>query len=337
MNAMRSVNPNVTIVGPSATMFDHASIYLGVERFLTYAKANDVLPDIISWHSWQHSLNEEITQLNYFGAANNIDVSRISINEYLWATDEYHAGSVVYWLDSIERNRVESSARSCWTTCFNTTLDGLVTDGGQPRSTWWVYERYNQMTGSTALTVPGATMDTVASQDTGVAHALIGRCSSTPQSSACNIGPGPAQVRLQNLDDVSNLLSNGQVHVLAELIDNSDTAASSGPITMIDGVYAVTNGQLLLTLPAFGAWDAYYLTLSTVAPGTLAGDFNHDGAVDAADYVLIRNIGGDEAALSVWRSNFGQTSGGGSAVPEPSTALLCAGMSSLLAFCSRRR
>jgi hypothetical protein len=80
---------------------------------------------------------------------------------------------------------------------------------------------------------------------------------------------------------------------------------------------------------------------------TLAGDYNADGSVDAADYVLWRRHVGDEAGTlpndvdggvigaaqyETWRENFGQTGPGvGSttghsalAVPEPMTAVLLA-------------
>ena len=64
-------------------------------------------------------------------------------------------------------------------------------------------------------------------------------------------------------------------------------------------------------------------------PGdTLEGDYNEDGTVDAADYVVWRrdNIDG-QAGYDLWRANFGMMAGGGggvggSAVPEPAALLL---------------
>ena len=55
------------------------------------------------------------------------------------------------------------------------------------------------------------------------------------------------------------------------------------------------------------------------------GDYNHDGTVDAADYVAWRKtpaaFGGNPAGYNNWRTNFGDLSGSGgsnNAVPEPS-------------------
>lgn len=55
------------------------------------------------------------------------------------------------------------------------------------------------------------------------------------------------------------------------------------------------------------------------------GDFNSDGVVDAADYVVWRNTIGTPDKYNIWRANFGLTAGGGASfatVPEPATILL---------------
>jgi len=56
------------------------------------------------------------------------------------------------------------------------------------------------------------------------------------------------------------------------------------------------------------------------------GDFNGDGVVDAADYVVWRKNGLSQEEFNVWRANFGETVGSsgaaGSSVPEPAMGLL---------------
>jgi len=44
----------------------------------------------------------------------------------------------------------------------------------------------------------------------------------------------------------------------------------------------------------------------------IAGDFNHDGSVDAADYVVWRKFGGFQASYGAWRANFGSPAATGS-------------------------
>ena len=63
----------------------------------------------------------------------------------------------------------------------------------------------------------------------------------------------------------------------------------------------------------------------------LPGDFDFDGVVDAADYVVWRDKVGFSLApddYNIWRANFGRTAGAGAqqlaAVPEPSGVCLLA-------------
>ena len=74
----------------------------------------------------------------------------------------------------------------------------------------------------------------------------------------------------------------------------------------------------------------------------MTGDYNNNGIVDAADYVLWRNGGplqndptnGVQAEdYNVWRANFGRTAGpaagsslAGSSVPEPAGLIIACGL-----------
>ena len=71
------------------------------------------------------------------------------------------------------------------------------------------------------------------------------------------------------------------------------------------------------------------------------GDFNLNGVVDAADYVVWRNTGGSPANYQLWRTNFGKTSGAATAsatasVPEPISTMLLAIAALVFAAVSRR-
>jgi arabinan endo-1,5-alpha-L-arabinosidase len=92
------------------------------------------------------------------------------------------------------------------------------------------------------------------------------------------------------------------------------------------------NGQSKLAIEEF-AWtvDGWPVLVDDLPPG----DFNHDGAVNAADYVFWRKTGGFPDDYTAWRTNFGTTLGPGSAatggtpsgssaptVPEPCSYFL---------------
>lgn len=94
------------------------------------------------------------------------------------------------------------------------------------------------------------------------------------------------------------------------------------------------------------------LSLTSSAAAGVPGDYNGNGVVDMADYVLWRNGGPlqnevntvgtvDASDYTAWRARFGNTSGSGSglgsaAVPEPASLCLML-VGSAIAFISRRR
>jgi hypothetical protein len=152
-----------------------------------------------------------------------------------------------------------------------------------------------------------------------------------------------AQWQLTTGNDAHSLVATA-----AQLFANAagnDYRLKSGSPALNAGTssFAPPADLLGLPRPAGGAYDigAYEL-------GALAGDFNRNGAVDMADYVLWRNSVGstvtryleadgdgngvvDLADYAIWRGGFGAnatgagSSVGGAAVPEPSTLmLLCA-------------
>jgi hypothetical protein len=131
-------------------------------------------------------------------------------------------------------------------------------------------------------------------------------------------------------------LTHDRVFDHAEVYQLTNGASGSNPYTISHPSDIELNllNAFQYTLPANSI-----STLVLISDG-LPGDFNHDGKVDGADYVVWRKFegstGNDLAAdanednivdakdYGLWSSNFGRTnlSGAGSAVPEPTTPYL---------------
>jgi T5SS/PEP-CTERM-associated repeat protein len=113
-------------------------------------------------------------------------------------------------------------------------------------------------------------------------------------------------------------------------------------------------------LPALGAgrmWRIHYGPTTASLAVTLAGDYNDNGIVDAADYTVWRDLQGgaydpradgdtngvvDVLDFNIWKANFGLTAGpgGGSvsaaaSVPEPAALLLGMSLLAILSLISR--
>jgi hypothetical protein len=131
-------------------------------------------------------------------------------------------------------------------------------------------------------------------------------------------------------------LTHDRVFDHAEIYQLTSGASGSNPYTIShpsDIELSLLNA-FQYTLPANSV-----STLVLTSDG-LPGDFNHDDAVDGADYVVWRKLegstGNDLAAdanednvvdakdYGLWSGNFGRTnpSGAGSAVPEPTALYL---------------
>jgi PEP-CTERM motif len=125
-----------------------------------------------------------------------------------------------------------------------------------------------------------------------------------------------------------------------------------------DGVmsrhYNPANGQTSLGTNMPTNYAGATGSVNLPPPATSSGDYNDNGVVDAADYVVWRKNnntavtlpndstpGTTPADYDVWRAHYGQTAGPGSganantAVPEPSTAVML--FTGILAICRRRR
>jgi hypothetical protein len=122
--------------------------------------------------------------------------------------------------------------------------------------------------------------------------------------------------------------------VAGGILDVSLDAAAPAPshgdsFDLID--WGTISGQftsLLLPQLAGLAWNTDRLYIDGTISVALPGDFNGDGAVDAADYVVWRKRGGTQTEFNTWRTNFGRTADGGTtsstSVPEPAALLLSA-------------
>ena len=98
------------------------------------------------------------------------------------------------------------------------------------------------------------------------------------------------------------------------------------------------NDQLSLSLPRYSLVTLVGTFLETPE---LHGDYNHDGKVDAADYVVWRRMTA-QSDYDMWRANFGQTddnnSGAGTyaAIPEPTILILFVGAIVVLSIANVR-
>jgi hypothetical protein len=176
-----------------------------------------------------------------------------------------------------------------------------------------------------------------------------------------DIGRSAGGIEHDQLNSTGTVNLAGQLDVQVLNLGNGNVVPSAGqqfPIITATGPITGSFANSLITTIASGVeieWHVVYATnavmleaASVIVP--LPGDYNGDGAVDAADYIVWRKTLGtniltadgnadgviDGHDYSVWRANFGQTGGGAAAVthsttnvPEPASTFLFASFAAI--------
>lgn len=257
---IRSINPSAVIVGPSFYNYN-ATIY---QEFLTYAKANNVLPNQISWHELQSNFysgwSSRLSSIQSIESGLGISLP-IVINEYGLNPGTLGVpGNLVQWIARFEPAKVYGCI-AYWSPAGS--LGGLVAEATNNQATgaWWLYQWYGSMTGdSYGVTSPNpdaAGLNGVASADTvnDQARILFGG------------GSGTVNVALQGLSSLSYL--GGTVHATMWGVDATSANSngdgwnpSSGPYYIQEGNYTVSGGSTTISVPNTNATSAYFIIVT---------------------------------------------------------------------------
>jgi hypothetical protein len=158
-DAARSVSPDLDPVG-----LNFAFSYNWLKTtFLPTMKAENRLPDIVSWHeinSPMSQIDSRIQDMRSVLSHDNMDVEDVSINEYNYNDSHLQPGYGIQFISELESGRVQSASRACWEEVAGGSYDcaphinGFLTTGGQPRSIWHTYKAYADMTGTLSRSRP---------------------------------------------------------------------------------------------------------------------------------------------------------------------------------------
>ena len=125
--------------------------------FLTYAKANNALPDIISWHELAARRASPPTSPPTKPWRQSLGISPrpIVIEEYAETSEVGVPGALVGYIAKFERAGVSNADLAFWNQ-YGTLGDTLISTGGAPNGAYWLYDWYGAMTGKMVTTVPPA-------------------------------------------------------------------------------------------------------------------------------------------------------------------------------------
>jgi hypothetical protein len=251
---IRAAIPDAVIVGPS-TAGQPSPGWSWFAEYLDFVKANDVVPDYVSWHQLIPGSDPQTSKdnLDEMLTMRGISVHGYQVNEYGSNPSEQQAGPSAWYLGRLERAGIDG-LRANWGMGggLYEGMGDLVTGSGLPMASWWSYKRYAEMSGKLVPLSAGTKIDGVASID--------------PQATKSSILLGSRQgvvgrvrVTLQNIP--AYLLNKNQVQVVVERIPEGIEYLSK-PIIVTDQKITVTQESLDLMVNWISAADAYAIAIS---------------------------------------------------------------------------
>jgi hypothetical protein len=247
--AIRSADSSAQIAGPNFENYNDAAY----KSFLTFAKANNVLPNLITWHELTLSTLESswYTHINDFIAdEKSVGVSQIpvDIDEYGQQSDMGVPGRMLEYVARFDADRVEGDMSSWYAGEY---LGRTLNTSGQKTSGWYFYYWYGQQNGNSARVTPpdgNGTLQAVASisSDKKSARAIIGGST------------GSNNITFSGLSSTS-LGTSPKVTIYT--LSNSGDSESNGPTTTSTYTGSVSNGSITVTVSNMAADNVYLVTL----------------------------------------------------------------------------
>jgi len=261
---IRATFPTMLIVGPSCACVPSTSGWW--TQYLDYVKANNVVPDIVSWHSLPGDPVSNVATASTTLDSRGIPHPRAyQINEY-GASNEQNPGGGAWYIARLERAGADG-LRANWaggSNLHNDLASLLLRNSSgqyQTKGEWWVYNFYANQTGQIVSVTPSASYDAFATRTSASAKVLLGGNRTT----------GNVAVNLQRLDAVSGLVQNNQVRVVVQSIPYNNGGAVAGPSTVGDTVVTLSANAITVNVPHTNANDTFTITLLPPSGGTGQG------------------------------------------------------------------
>lgn len=276
---IRAKDPNAVIVGPSIGYFSTpgaAPVRGGwLKAFLLFARDNNVLPDIVSWHEMANpkEIPSQVQMVREFMAANGIANRPIDVNEYQGPGENLmlSPGNTVQFLTQLESTDIRHAIRACWDDVegdgstnglFPGRLDNIMTSSPfLPRAVWHVYQSYAGMIGNRITATPGGFIAGFGAVDAAAGRATILIGNDGAQSFSTD-------VTITNLAQLSGFSATGKVRVRVREIPASGLNPLASPTEISIGILTPTNGTLTVPLSVTPR-GAYEITLETALPKVL--------------------------------------------------------------------
>ncbi|MFI0448321.1 CBM35 domain-containing protein [Actinomadura sp. 6N118] len=253
---IKSIDPGARIAGPNFASYRAADM----RTFMTRARDNGVLPDVVTWHELNNDFftdwEKHLADYRDIEADLGIGKRPISINEYARISGDLGVpGNLVQYVARFENSKVDGCL-AYWTTAGG--LNDLVTRNNQATGAWWLYKWYGELTGRTVAVAPPSTSSSLqglAALDPAKKQARVIFGGNNPAS-----GTYDTDLVVKGLGTASYL--GGTVHASVWGVDGSGTDPSKGPYLVKEGDFTSSGGQISIPLTGLKGTSAYHVVIT---------------------------------------------------------------------------
>lgn len=271
-NVIKDWNANARVQAPEWAVYNSDRM----KDFLTYCKANNCLPDILSWHELggaPDDIEGHTLEIKNWMLANGITPMPISVTEYqgvgeVGINQGHDPGLSVANIARLERSQQNGliyglKGNDQWqgdNPAFKAGLDELadINTLSLPTGRWYLYYWYAKATGRKVRTIQNNDqVEAFAASDSSAKKSII--LLGNPSETVSFDTP----LKLTNIP--AYLQNAGKVNVRVEAVGNTNGLEQRGTTLLLEGNYTVTNNAVSVALPQMGTETAYIVK---VTPGT---------------------------------------------------------------------
>ena len=227
--------------------------------FLSYAKANSQLPDVVIWHELgtTNMATFSAHDAQYQAVLSSLGLPNIPVNitEYGMLRDMGVPGQLIQWFSAFEAAKVDAQT-AYWNYAGN--VDDNSSRGNGGNGGWWLFKWYGDLTGATTaqLTPP---QPNVADTLQGIAA-----IDSANRKATVLFGGGSSDVTV-NVNGLSPSVFGARVDVVvrADRLNGAEGASLQPPV-ILSTQATVSHGALSVSVPNADRYSAYQLEVTPV-------------------------------------------------------------------------
>ena len=273
--AIKEVYPQAKIAGNGDTRWQSTR----TRDFLTFAKANNVLPDIFTWHELGRGSLQYFRQhlAEYRKIESDLGMTALPVNitEYAMRRDMSVPGNLVQWLAMFEDEKVDAET-AYWTYAGN--LNDNMAKNNSANGAWWLLKWYGDLTGQTVAVTPPSlnapdTLQGLGAIDTAKKQAtvLFGGTNNTTRLDLSGLDPAVFG-------------STVDIQIREAEWSGQEGEAQAPPVVVAKRV--AVGGTIQVEVPSSNRLDAYQAIITPALPTAPVADSTWSTSIEAENTTL---------------------------------------------------